>query len=385
MEDKRKNIIFFCIMGILMIVAITIVIINPNKIEKTVEIHKETENNQEEDKKGINIMEINEQEERKLSMQTGGTFCKIGNQIIFYEDKNKTIYIHNLDENITNKLVTLEHDINKMYFDGENIYYIPSYYSTKGIYKVDLQGNIQKIYEDTSLQLLITEHEIYFVKQIGYDEINQNPQGTICYMNKEGENVIEIVENVKNYFFLENDKIYYTSQDREMYSINKDGSEKTELVQGRKFVIDVSENYLLYRDYSNQEAIHIFDLDTKEDSIIGQFGMLRKYEGRTYINARERLEDGSIEDEFTLFEVLKNNKIKEIGKIANFGTDLKYISNNKAYIYSQQEGIYTINLENNQKESAEQYNKCRYFLGGYGYKIDDTDLENIIIDRIEIQ
>lgn len=384
MNERKKNIVLLFSMGILMIVAIAIVIINPNKVEKTAEIHKEAEENPIENEKEINIQEINEQEEKRISMQNGGTFCKIGNNIIFYEEENKTIYVHNLEENITNKLVTLEHDLNKIYFDGENIFYIPSYYSAKGIYKIDLKGKVQKIYAETSLQLLITENEIYFIKQIGYDEINQNPQGTICHMNKNGENIVEIVEDAKNYFFLQNDKIYYTSQDRKMYSINKDGSQQTELVQGRKFVIDVTQEYILYRDYSNQEAIHILYLDTKQDSIIGQFGILKKFEGKNYINARKRLEDGSIEDKFTLFEITKNRKIKEIGKIADFGAELKYISNQKAYIYSQQEGMYTINLENNQKENAENYNKCRYFLGGYGYKIDDTDLENIIIERIEI-
>lgn len=384
MEEKKGNMVLFGILVLLMIIAIVIVIINPNKIKKTEETHKEIEKSTILNQSEIDINKLNEQEEEKVSMQEGGNFCKIGNQIVFYEDTNKSIYLHKLDENKTDKLVTLQYQLNKMYFDGENIYYIPYYYSGKGIYKIDLQGNIKKIYEGASLQLLITENEIYFVRQIGYDDFNQNPQGSICVMDKDGNNVNEIAQNIKNYFFLQNDRIYYTTQDRKMNVINKDGSNLENLAQGRKFVIDVADEYLIYIDYANQESEYILNLETKEESVLGYFGMLKKFQGKTYINFRKRLDDGAIENEFTLFEIKENGTIKEIGKIADFGTNLKYILNGKAYIYSQQEGVYTINIENKQKENSEDYKNCRYFLGGYGYKVDNSNLENIKIERIQL-
>ena len=384
MEEKKGNMVLFGILVLLMIIAIVIVIINPNKIKKTEETHKEIEKSTILNQSEIDINKLNEQEEEKVSMQEGGNFCKIGNQIVFYEDTNKSIYLHKLDENKTDKLVTLQYQLNKMYFDGENIYYIPYYYSGKGIYKIDLQGNIKKIYEGASLQLLITENEIYFVRQIGYDDFNQNPQGSICVMDKDGNNVNEIAQNIKNYFFLQNDRIYYTTQDRKMNVINKDGSNLENLAQGRKFVIDVADKYLIYIDYGNQESEYILNLETKEESVLGYFGMLKKFQGKTYINFRKRLDDGAIENEFTLFEIKENGTIKEIGKIADFGTNLKYILNGKAYIYSQQEGVYTINIENKQKENSEDYKNCKYFLGGYGYKVDNSNLENIKIERIQL-
>lgn len=384
MEDKKGNIILFVILTVLIIIAIVIVIANPNKVEKTVEISQKIEEDSNKNQEEINLSKINEQEEKELSMQRGGTFCKIDNKIVFYEDKNKTIYLYNIESNEINKVVTLNNSMNKMYFDGESIYYIPSYYSAKGIYKIDLQGNITKIYDGASLQLWITENEIYFVNQIGYDDFNNNPQGTICVMDKDGKNVVELAKSIKNYFYLQNDKIYYTTQDRKMYVINKDGSEPKDLVQGRKFAIDVADKYLLYIDYANQEAEHILNLETDEDRIIGHFGILKNYQGKAYLNARKRLDDGSIETEHTLFEIEENGTVKEIGKIADFSTELKYISNGKAYIYNQQEGTYTINLETNQKENGENYKNCRYFLGGYGYKIDDSNLEDIKIERIEL-
>lgn len=384
MEEKKGNIILFGVLIILMIIAIAIVIINPNKIENTAEISPKTEESSNINQEEINLSKINEQEEKELSMQKGGNFCKINNQIVFYEDTNKTIYLYNVENGEIKKVVTLENSMNKMYFDGQNIYYIPSYYSAKGIYKIDLQGNITKIYDGASLQLWITENEIYFANQIGYDEFNNNPQGTICKMDKDGNNVVELAKSIKNYFYLQNDKIYYTTQDRKMYVMNKDGSEQKDLVQGRKFVIDVADKYLLYIDYANQEAEHILNLETNEDSIMGHFGILKNYQGKTYLNARKRLDDGSIGNEYTLLEIEENGTIKEIGNVADFSTEIKYISNEKIYLYNQQEGMYTMNLENKQKESAETYKSCRHFLGGYAYKIDDSNLEDIKIERIEL-
>lgn len=386
MEDKKGNLILGIILAILMIIAIVIVIINPNKTETTVDTNPTSiqESKDEKQVSNVNGNETNKKEEKETSMQNGGTFCKIDNQIVFYEDTNKSIYINKVNENKTSKLATLEKGANKIYFDGENIYSIPSYYMGKGIYKIDLQGNVQKIFEGSSLQLWITDNQIYFVKQIGYDEINGNPQGTLCVMDKDGKNIVEIAQNIKNYFFIQDEKIYYTTQDRKMYSIKLDGTNKEEINQGRKFVIATSEKYLLYIDYANQEAEHIVNLETKEDNIIGHFGLLKKCQGKTYLNARKRLDDGSIEKDYTLFEIQEDGTVKEHGKFVGFETDLKYIINEKAYLSNEKEGTYTINLENSQKEFADNYKNCNYFLGGYGYKIDDSNAQDIKVERIEL-
>lgn len=385
MEEKKGNLILGIILAILMIIAIVIVIVNPNKEDKTAKITQNIQGETNIQKQSdSNEKNINDEEEKNTSMNTGGKFCKIDNKIVFYEDINKSIYLYNVDENKTTKLATVEDSIDKMYFDGENIYYVPSYYMGKGIYSVDLQGNTKKIYDGSSLQLWIDGDKIYFVKQIGYDQINGNPQGTLSVMDKDGTNITELSENLKNYFYIQNDKIYYTTQDRKMYVIDKDGSNKEELVQGRKFVIDTADKYIVYIDYASQEAKHILNLDTKEDSIVGYFGEIKKFQGETYINVRMRLDDGSLETDYTLFKIQEDGTLEKVGKVANFGTDLKYIINGKAYLSNQQEGAYTIKLENNEKENSEDYNKCKYFIGGYGYKIDDSNKDDIKIERIEL-
>lgn len=391
MNEKGKNILIYSILAIIMIIAIVIVIINPNKTE-TINDKQNTQKEefQEPETEQIEndilteeeIQNMLKEEERQISMQKGGKFCKIGNTVVFYEEQNKSIYGYNIESNIVNKIATIEEGVNKIYFDGEYIYYVPYYYIGKGIYKIDLQGNMKKIYDGSSLQLWITDNEIYFVKQIGFDDINQNPQGTICKMDKEGNNIVDIAENIKNNFFIKNNKIYYTTQDRKMYEINIDGTQQNELVQGRKFAIAVEDKYLIYIDYMVQEAAHIINLETKEDILMGHFGMLKQYAGKTYINVRKRLDDGSLDEEFTLFEIKNNSKIREIGKVADFRTDIKYIINDIAYMYNSQEGFYTINLndlENSEKQVLESYN-YRFFIGGYAYKINDTNLEDIKIE-----
>ena len=387
MEDKKSNIILGIILTILMIIAIAIVIINPNKVETVNYATNQDENNSE--KTAIlNSNKANneklEKEEKQISMQQGKTFCKIGTTAVFYEEENNSIYTYNTDEKTTKKLAEVPNGAEKIYFDGENIYTIPSYYNGKGIYKIDLSGTVTKIYEGSSLQLWITDNKIYFVNQIGYDSINQNPQGTLCSMDKDGTNITNIAEKIKNYFVINNDKIYYTTQNRKMYQINIDGTEQTELAQGRKFILTINDKYLTYIDYAEQEAKHILNLETKEDVLVGYFGEVKTYAGNTYINIRKRLDDGSIDEKYTLFEVKEDGTANEIGQYADFGTDLNYIINDKAYISNQNDGTSTINLKDGDKQLAEEYNNCKYYLGGYGYKIDDSNLDDIKVERIEL-
>ena len=203
-------------------------------------------------------------------------------------------------------------------------------------------------------------------------------------MEKDGTNITNIAENVKNYFYINNDKIYYTTQNRKMYQINIDGTEQTELTQGRKFVLSVTDKYLTYIDYAEQEAKHILNLETKEDVLVGYFGAVRTFVGNTYINVRTRLDDGSLDDKYTLFRIDDNRKAIDLGKYADFGTNLNYIISDKVYVSTQNDGASIINLKNGEKQSAEEYNKCRFFIGGYGYIIDTSNLENIKIERMSL-
>ena len=388
MDDRKGNMILGIILAILMVIAIVIVIINPNKVE-TVNYDIEKNNQQENnitslsEKQAVSEEEL-QKEEKLNSMQVGGKFCKIGNTAVFYEEKNKSVYTYNIENNTTNKIATLTTGAEKIYFDGENIYAIPAYQSGKGIYKIDLTGKIQKINNDSSLQLWITDDKIYFVKQIGYDTINQNPQGTLCSMDKDGKNIKNITESIKNYFFVQNDKIYYTTQSRKMYQINTDGTNQTELAQGRKFVLNVTDKYLTYIDYAEQEAKHIFNLETKEDVLVGYFGEVKTYAGNVFVNIRKRLDDGSINEKYSLFEIEEDGTATELGQYIDSGSSLNYIINGKAYITTQNQSVSIISLKDGEKQNTDEYNGYSYYLGGYVYKIDDANLDDIKVERISL-
>ena len=169
-----------------------------------------------------------------------------------------------------------------------------------------------------------------------------------------------------------------------MYQINTDGTEQTELTQGRKFVLSVTDKYLTYIDYAEQEAKHILNLETKEDTLVGYFGTVENFAGKTYTNVRRRLDDGSIDDKYTLFEIKEDATTAELGKYADFGTVVDYIIDDKAYISTQNGGASTIDLKDGNKQNVEDYNNCLYFLGGYGYKIDNSNLEDVKVERIAL-
>lgn len=346
MKEKRTEIILSIILFILLIIALVMTIINPQKTKDTSSIEKQQNIEKEEVANNSNKnTETNKLEEKTKSMQSGNTFCKIEGTIIYYQDSDKGIYIQKENDNQFTKLATIENGLEKMYFDGTSIYYMPNYYNDKGIYKVDLQGNTQKISENSSLQLYITDDKIYFVKQIGYDDYNKNPQGTLCVMDKDGSNLIELAQNIKNDFFISNGKIYYTTQTREMYQIDLDGTNKINLAKGRKFVIGASEKYIIYVDYAEQEAKHLLNLETKEDNIIGYAGKTYNFKGKYYLNISKRLDDGTIEKELTLFEIDENGKIIEYGKIIPSTSNLNYILNQKVYIADQQNNTSVISLQ----------------------------------------
>ena len=171
-------------------------------------------------------------------MTNGEVFVKWGNLIIYYDDYNYSLDVFNIDTKEAKRLYKTEVGINKLYFDGSYIYAMPSYYSSKkGVYRIDLLGNISKIYDTTLIQLWLTDNKIYFVDQIGFDEINQTPQGNLCVMNKDGSNKQVLIENVKNYFRIYDNYIYYTDKaTRTAYRSRIDGSGKMEIAKGRTYI-----------------------------------------------------------------------------------------------------------------------------------------------------
>lgn len=328
------------------------------------------------------------EEEKLYSMTNGGTFAKWGNIIIYYDDYNYSLDIFNLETKEARRLCKTEVSINKLYFDGNYIYAVPSYYSSKkGTYKIDLLGNISKIYDTTLIQLWLTDEKIYFVDQIGFDEINQTPQGNLCVMNKDGSNKQVLIDNVKNYFTIYDNFIYYTDKaTRNAYRSGMDGSGRIEIAKGRTYITSVTDKYLTYIDYSDGEKHRIVYFDGMENHSLGRFGNVNTSKNGTYFFTRKLIgEDNNIENEYTLYKVEADIKIeKEVWKNKEPLEHLLYIYNGYAY-FRGNKSFYKVNLNNSSAQKENIDIGYSYFIDGkaYGFKSKNGNINELYIYDLE--
>ena len=361
-KNSRKNEIIIIIMIIILFLIALGIFAYENRNQKLEETQK-TEQNE--------IQEQQEKEEVKHSMTSGDDFVKIDN-IIAYLNPLEVNYL-NIFNMETGEAIIVDTPkaLSKIYFDGENIYGVPNHYTGQGIYKIDLQGNVTQIYEGESAQLWLTEDKIYFVKQDGFDQINQIPQGDLCSMDKNGENITTIIPNTRNYFKIQNDKIYYSNMEtKALYVANLNGENIQELAQGRITISEVTDEYIIYLDYADSETYHILYLDDMTNHEVGRFGncYIRQNEG--YLFTRKLTDGtGNIENEFSIFRIdTESKEEKQIYKYKVGVPYLVYVYQNKAYIRNQE--LERIDLETGNIEGTV---KSGYYLDGYCYELVKND------------
>lgn len=341
--------------------------------------------------------------EKKYSMTNGGRFAKVGD-IAVYCDFENNIYKFNLKEKTGEKVYTPEDGLGYMYFDGENIYYMPYYYRGRGIYKLSLDGSAQKIYDGASLQLVLTDEKIYFIKQIGYDDMNQKPQGDLCVMNKDGSGVTTLISNVRNYFRIENNKIYYTDNNTKgVFVAGIDGQNSQELATGRTLIMDVNSSSLTYIDYASGESLGLVDLNSGNVKILGRFGgSLKTEDGEIYVYTRKvynKTENTNndevsyidanlvIERQFTFMTIDSNNNVEEGWKKDNIMSN-RYVCDN--YLYTDENKRIDIRSGEEQDIGLSNASYTSY-INGIAYTIMNqaeylkiTDLDTLESEEIQI-
>lgn len=356
------------IIVVIIIVVITIFRLTnliSNKDNESVEANKENNNNVE-----LVSYEDDIETEKNYSMQTGEIFAKVGNTMVFSTFFDNCIYKYDLKNKELTNLCELEDGILHLYFDGEYIYCMPYYYRGKGIYKIDLSGNVEKIYSGASLQLWITDNEIYFVDQIGFDDINQIPQGNICKMDKNGNNKQVIIENARGNFTLYNNKFYYIDNNSKgVFTANIDGTEAKELAKGRNSITAVTDEYVCFIDFSDNQRQKVVYLDNNEVVVTGMFGSVKKYNNKTYTYSRKVINEDNIENEYTMYK-LENKNIEEILKSEDVMPYLAYIYEDYAYIRDGNE-MYRVNLKDNSREKLNS--EYSFFIGNKAYSINEND------------
>jgi len=316
----------------------------------------------------------------------GDTFAKVGDFVAYINRyDNNSLNIVDIKNRTHKKIETFQNGFEKIYFDGENIYGLMGHYMGKGIYKVNLQGNMTKIYDGECVQLLVKDDVIYFVRQEGFDEINQTPQGDLCKMNKDGQNIGTVIENVKNYFYIHNEKIYYIDwASRAIYRANIDGKDKTLLANGRCYITAVTDNFITYIDFADGEKHRILYFDGNVNHAIGRFGNDYISDNNYYIYTRKLIgNNNDIEDDFTMYKINDNEKTEtEIWKNSDM-THLTHIYNGYAYFYGN--GICKIKL-NSKEATKEQTNlTSANFVGKYCYgtRWKDGELHEFVITNLD--
>lgn len=326
----------------------------------------------------------------------GDTFAKVGN-IVAYINRydNNSLNVVDIKNKTHKKIETFQNGFEKIYFDGENIYGLMGHYMGKGIYKLNLHGDMTKIYDGECVQLLVKDDVIYFVRQEGFDEINQTPQGDLCKMNKDGQNIETVIENVKNYFYIHNERIYYIDwTSRAIYSATIDGKDKTLLAKGRCYITAVTDDFITYIDFADGEKHRILYLDGDVNHAIGRFGSDYIADDNYYVYTRKLTGNGNdIEDDYTMYKINEKEKAEtKIWKSSDMA-HLSHVYNGYAYFYGN--GIYKINL-NCEEAIKEQTNlTSANFVGKYCYgtrwkdgKIDEfvvTNLDTLNELKIEIK
>lgn len=362
-KSKKNKIIIITIIIIIIISSIIFAILLYKNRNQKLEETQQTDQNE--------IQEQQEKEEVKYSMTNGDDFVKIGN-IIAYLNPLEVNYLNIFNiETGEAIIVDTPKALSKIYFDGENIYGVPNHYTGQGIYKIDLQGNVTQIYEGESAQLWLTEDKIYFVKQDGFDQINQIPQGDLCSMDKNGENITTIIPNTRNYFKIQKDKIYYSNMETKgLYVANLNGENTKELAKGRITIAGITDDYIIYLDYADSEKYHVLYLDDMTDHEVGRFGncYIRQNEG--YLFTRKLTDETTnIENEFSILKIDSENKKEE--QIYKYQTGLPYlvyVYQNKAYIRNEE--LERIDLESGNIEGTV---KSGYYLDGYCYELVKKD------------
>lgn len=317
--------------------------------------------------------EYTEDDEKSLS--SGNFIVKFDRFVVYSSPERGRIYRHDLLAHTTTKLS--DDQPRGLYFDGRNIVYSLDGFinGPKGIYRLTLDGNREKISDDYTQKLALYHDQVYYIKQIGDDEINHTAQGELYRIDLDGRNKVKLLpDKIKHHFVIKDDWIYYTRLDnRALYKARLDGTEETRLAAGRTFILLATDKNLYYSDYNDGEAIHKVSLDGAKNESLGRWGTVHESDGQVYVQTRVGNRE-QVEMFFSLWSVdeEKDEKIRLL-TMPDIGID-RFFSVKDGWIYMQDgpEGAYRINLNNYTKEKmAVPPYAGVYVYGDYVYFFDE--------------
>lgn len=322
----------------------------------------------------------------ELSLNRGGRLVKYNDTIVYVGEATGHIFMQDLK---SEKITEVSEDRpDSLYFDGKWVFYSLQG-DKKGIYRLGLDGTVQKISEDYTLQICIYKNKLYYTKQKGYDSINGTPQGEFYKVDFDGQNKTKLLSSgVKNYFKIHNDWIYYTRLDNR--SLNKaklDGSMETLLAKGRTYIQLVTDNNVYYTDYNNGEALHKLNLNNSKNELIGAWARVLKCADKVYIQTRLFNENKIPEYDFSISMVdEEKDQVIKLLTLIDTGIDT-YITVKGEWVYlANNNNTYRINLMDT---SCKKEIVCKGYIystfGEYGYYFYNGDnLSDFNINRIRL-
>lgn len=347
-------------------------------------VNSDTAEDKPEDKEIVNKYTSDDEE----SLTRGSRLAKYNNIIVYIGEVSGHIFTQDLESKQIKELSKDRPD--SIYFDGEWIFYSLNW-KGKGIYRLGLDGSVKKLSEDYALQMCIYKNELYYTKQIGFDNTNGTPQGELYRIDFDGQNKTKLLNtNVKNYFKIHNDWIYYTRLDNRSLNKSKlDGSNETLLAKGRTYIQLVTDNYIYYTDYKYKggEALHILNLSNGDNKLIGPWSRVLKCDGEVFIQTRPFDENEICEDNLwvLMFDEEKDEVIKLLELIDTRLDDVITVKDKWVYL-SNNSTTYRINIDDaSSKKETVGEGGIYWVFGEYGYYFDNADgtLSDYNIKRFE--
>ncbi len=185
----------------------------------------------------------------------------------------------------------------------------------------------------------------------------------ICKMKEDGSDLTVINDNEFSNdcyeIYVIKDKIYYIGEDYNIYTMDLDGNNKTQLSKNKTGYLGVSDKYILYNDYP--EGTENQTEEEAENTDYVTYIMNIDGSNAKPVNG-ERLYSVTLKDDYIYY----TNKEKQICKVKVDGTDQQAVYNTSAYNMNLSgDYIYYMNYKD---ENSSDYTVCIYRV-----KTDGTD------------
>ncbi len=107
--------------------------------------------------------------------------------------------------------------------------------------------------------------------EVFYDETNVYmiaENNTLVKMDKSLENKVTLTNQATGYINVISNKVYYTNDKNYLCVVDNDGKNQQVIIEKAVFYVVVKDNKVIYQLDEDNESIHIYDIDTKEDQKI---------------------------------------------------------------------------------------------------------------------